>query len=169
MSKDDDAGKVRFEMPRGLMEGLGAVVGVILCFYLLKTSWAFASGEYKVPERAALLSACNGALTAGGLIDRGGCHCMVQAAQADKLLPPQRQQTLQALFESEAVHPQLFRNVPPAPVDISRQLGLVIGHPWLTQYEVCAEKGIYSRHRAAGLRSTASEAETATAATSPES
>ena len=75
------------------------------------------------------------------IADKGGCLCIAQSALFEKKLPPKRIEILKDYFTKLADETSQPAGRPPTSMQMSREIGLVYGHPFLRAYSACAASG----------------------------
>ena len=133
-------------VPR-LLGVLAVCVGLAIFASAGFAVYRFATATPENAKAGQLAYACSTAMTANNVRDVGGCRCLARAAVHKARLNAYRTQAILTYFESVSADPSILNGSPPSPIQLSRAVGLVYGHPFLTSYGNCMASGFQSQAR----------------------
>ena len=120
---------------------LGIAIGSMVVVAIVYNMAAFVMTDDNESVLGELTADCRIAMTHQKVADKGGCLCISQTALLDKKLPPKRIQILKDYFGQLADETSQPASRPPTSMQMSHEIGLVYGHPFLRAYSVCAANG----------------------------
>lgn len=128
----------------GAMTFAGILVGAAICYGVAQEGIKFYRDTPAQTASGDMSFICNRAMSANNIRDNGGCRCIAEAAIKDGKLNHTRIQALSSYFLSLETTKNGLDGKVPTPLQLSREIGLVYGHPFLRAYGQCARTGFAS-------------------------
>ncbi|MEM6627061.1 MAG: hypothetical protein AAF719_10185 [Pseudomonadota bacterium] len=120
---------------------LAIFVGGLISAGIVVAAVRFAAMSPENVQRGELSMICGTAMNASGVRDTGGCKCAADAAVKDGKLNARRRVELRRYYRAIAENPDILNGQAPTATGISRNIGLVYGHPFVRAYRACYRDG----------------------------
>lgn len=120
------------------------LLGLFLLYGIIQQGYDYINTTPQKTAVGELAFACNRGMSNIGVRDSGGCRCLADAAINGGTLAPKRMNELKKYFARLKTAPESFSGEAPSQLEMSREVGLIYGHPFLRAYGRCRQTGLKS-------------------------